>query len=108
MDRHATEKELRRLHRGVVARRQADRAARALGLDPVDWQVLVAIALDDPKEPKALKALELPEQSARRAVANLDAKGMLDRNPDPNDRRRRINTPSTAGWKLLRDLAAVA
>jgi DNA-binding MarR family transcriptional regulator len=67
-----------------------ERIARSIGLNVVDFQTYGVLLRDEgPMTPGQLaQATELPSSTTTRVLDRLEAKGMVERRPDPSDRRR--------------------
>lgn len=69
---------------------------RAAGLKPPEWRVLGSLDGDEGATITGLAALSFMEQSRMtRLVERMEAKGLVERRPDPDDRRlvRVFTTP---------------
>jgi DNA-binding MarR family transcriptional regulator len=67
-----------------------ERIARSVGLNVVDFQTYgVLLRSGEPMTPGRLSQLtELPSSTTTRVLDRLEAKGMVERRPDPSDRRK--------------------
>jgi DNA-binding MarR family transcriptional regulator len=67
-----------------------ERIARSFGLNVVDFQTYgVLLRHDEPMTPGQLSRLtELPSSTTTRVLDRLESKGMVERRPDPADRRK--------------------
>jgi DNA-binding MarR family transcriptional regulator len=67
-----------------------ERIARSVGLNVVDFQTYgVLLRHGEPMTPGRLSQLtELPSSTTTRVLDRLEAKGMVERQPDPSDRRK--------------------
>lgn len=67
-----------------------ERIARSIGLNVVDFQTYgVLLRNDAPMTPgQVAQATELPSSTTTRVLDRLEAKGMVERSPDPEDRRK--------------------
>jgi DNA-binding MarR family transcriptional regulator len=67
-----------------------ERIARSIGLNVVDFQTYgVLLRNGEPMTPGRLSQLtELPSSTTTRVLDRLEAKGMVERHPDPSDRRK--------------------
>jgi len=67
-----------------------ERIARSVGLNVVDFQTYgVLIRNGSPMTPSQLaQATELPSSTTTRVLDRLEGKGMVERVPDPDDRRK--------------------
>jgi DNA-binding MarR family transcriptional regulator len=67
-----------------------ERIARSVGLNVVDFQTYgVLLRGAEPMTPgQVSRATELPSSTTTRVLDRLEAKGMVERRPDPGDRRK--------------------
>ena len=67
-----------------------ERIARSIGLNVVDFQTYgVLLRHGQPMTPGQLaQATELPSSTTTRVLDRLEGKGMVERRPDPDDRRK--------------------
>jgi DNA-binding MarR family transcriptional regulator len=67
-----------------------ERIARTIGLNVVDLQTYgVLLRSTEPMTPgQVSQATELPSSTTTRVLDRLEAKGMVERRPDPADRRK--------------------
>ena len=67
-----------------------ERIARSIGLNVVDFQTYgVLLRHGEPMTPgEVSQATELPSSTTTRVLDRLEAKGMVERKPDPGDRRK--------------------
>jgi DNA-binding MarR family transcriptional regulator len=67
-----------------------ERIARSIGLNVVDFQTYgVLLRNAEPMTPgQVSQATELPSSTTTRVLDRLEGKGMLERRPDPGDRRK--------------------
>jgi len=67
-----------------------ERIARSIGLNVVDFQTYgVLLRHGAPMTPGQLaQATELPSSTTTRVLDRLEAKGLVERRPDPDDRRK--------------------
>ncbi len=67
-----------------------ERIARSIGLNVVDFQTYgVLLRNGEPMTPGHVsQATELPSSTTTRVLDRLEAKGMVERRPDPADRRK--------------------
>jgi DNA-binding MarR family transcriptional regulator len=67
-----------------------ERIARSIGLNVVDFQTYgVLLRNGDPMTPgQVSQVTELPSSTTTRVLDRLEAKGMVERQPDPSDRRK--------------------
>jgi DNA-binding MarR family transcriptional regulator len=67
-----------------------ERIARSIGLNVVDFQTYgVLLRHGEPMTPGQVShATELPSSTTTRVLDRLEAKGLVERRPDPGDRRK--------------------
>jgi DNA-binding MarR family transcriptional regulator len=67
-----------------------ERIARSVGLNVVDFQTYgVLLRHGEPMTPgQVAQATELPSSTTTRVLDRLESKGMIERRPDPDDRRK--------------------
>ncbi len=67
-----------------------ERIARSVGLNVVDFQTYgVLLRHGEPMTPgEVSKVTELPSSTTTRVLDRLEGKGMVERKPDPEDRRK--------------------
>jgi DNA-binding MarR family transcriptional regulator len=67
-----------------------ERIARSIGLNVVDFQAYgVLLRHGEPMTPGRLaRTTELPSSTTTRVLDRLEAKGLVERRPDPGDRRK--------------------
>jgi DNA-binding MarR family transcriptional regulator len=67
-----------------------ERIARSIGLNVVDLQTYgVLLRHGEPMTPGQLaRVTELPSSTTTRVLDRLEGKGMIERSPDPSDRRK--------------------
>lgn len=67
-----------------------ERIARSIGLNVVDFQTYgVLLRHAEPMTPGQLaQATELPSSTTTRVLDRLEVKGLVERRPDPGDRRK--------------------
>lgn len=85
-------------------------AARAAGLAPAQHQLLLAVRGHPDATPSigdVAEILEIKHHSATELVARAEANGLLERHPDPSDRRRIGLTLSEQGTRQLAALSFV-
>jgi DNA-binding MarR family transcriptional regulator len=72
-----------------------ERIARSVGLNVVDLQTYgVLMRNDAPMTPgQVAQATELPSSTTTRVLDRLERKGMIERRPDPDDRRKLLVQP---------------
>lgn len=86
----------------------SEQAALAAGLTPQQHQALLAIAGHTGATPPSIGELagqlRLAPHSAAELVARMVEAGLLDKHPDPADRRRQHLTLTEAAWGKLASL----
>lgn len=66
-----------------------ERIARMVGLNVVDFQTFGMLLRGGPMTPgQVSQATELPSSTTTRVLDRLESKGMVERRPDPSDRRK--------------------
>jgi MarR family transcriptional regulator for hemolysin len=76
-----------------LLRRQMDQRAQALGLTSAQWRVLASVARAELLEQQPLSQAVLADQmdmepiTLSRHVDRMEAAGLIERRPNPNDRR---------------------
>ncbi|MBO0844353.1 MAG: MarR family transcriptional regulator [Nocardioides sp.] len=67
-----------------------ERIARSIGLNVVDFQTYgVLVRQGEPMTPgQVARSTELPSSTTTRVLDRLEAKGLVERRPDPADRRK--------------------
>jgi DNA-binding MarR family transcriptional regulator len=67
-----------------------ERIARSVGLNVVDFQTYgVLVRAAEPMTPgQVAQVTELPSSTTTRVLDRLEARGMVERRPDPGDRRK--------------------
>ena len=66
-----------------------ERIARQIGLNVVDFQTYGVLVRRGPMTPGQVAELtELPSSTTTRVLDRLESKGLVERRPDPDDRRR--------------------
>ena len=93
---------------GRLLRRLADRKLKPLGLSSAHLPVINALADADPLSQKALAAIAAIEQPTMAAMlARMERDGLVERRPDPNDRRSALFSLAPATRKKLGALRRV-
>jgi DNA-binding MarR family transcriptional regulator len=89
----------------LLARMIDRRSARELqkfGLSLAEWRVLAFIGVAGPASASQIgKIGEVDRAEISRAVSRLEAKGLIERRPDENHRKRFIISPTGAGQSLF-------
>ncbi|MBU6165859.1 MAG: MarR family transcriptional regulator [Alphaproteobacteria bacterium] len=92
-----------------LLRRRFDARARAIGVSRAQWQVLIALARVEGSSQAALAdRLEVETITVGRMVDRLEDAGLVERRPDPADRRAWQLYLRPRAHDLLNDLAPVA
>jgi DNA-binding MarR family transcriptional regulator len=86
-----------------------ERIARSVGLNVVDFQTYgVLLRQAEPMTPgQVAQATELPSSTTTRVLDRLERKGMIERTPDPDDRRKIWVRPVQWYDKRVHDAYAV-
>ena len=89
----------------------SEKAARAVGLEPQQHQLLLAIKgfAGESRGPTIgylAERLQVRHHSAVELVDRMEARGMVHRQPGERDRRQVIVALTDAGEQILKDLAA--
>ncbi len=90
-----------------LVRRHADKRARTYGMTRAQWAVLVRLEREPGITQSRLAALtDVEPITIGRLVDRLEENGLIQREPDPDDRRvwRLTLTPKSAG--ILKEIAA--
>ncbi|MEX0317903.1 MULTISPECIES: homoprotocatechuate degradation operon regulator HpaR [unclassified Ruegeria] len=75
-----------------------------VGITEQQWRVLRVLEEEGPQDPTRIAeraCLLLP--SLTRILQKLDEKGLIDRRPDPDDRRKQIIKITDPGQKIIHD-----
>ncbi|OYQ24750.1 transcriptional regulator [Sandarakinorhabdus cyanobacteriorum] len=92
-----------------LLRRRFDARARAIGVSRAQWQVLIALARSEGSSQAALaERLEVETITVGRMVDRLEEAGLVERRPDPADRRAWQLFLTARANDLLLDLQPVA
>lgn len=90
-------------------RKAFEKRAQSLGLSSAQWRLLVHLTRGGPAtQARLAELLEVEPISVSRLVDRMAAAGWVTRQPDPNDRRARIVTPTDqmrAAHDRLREMA---
>jgi MarR family transcriptional regulator for hemolysin len=99
---------------GRLLRRQIDQRAQALGLTSAQWRVLSAVARTELLNQEPLNQASLAEQleiepiTLSRLVDRMEAARLIERRPDPADRRAYRLFVTDAARPVVADFRAVA
>lgn len=99
---------------GRLLRRRVDHKAQALGLTSAQWRVLSAVARTEMLNQEPLNQATLADQmdmepiTLSRHVDRMEAAGLIERRPDPSDRRAYRLFLTEAARPLVADFRAVA
>jgi DNA-binding MarR family transcriptional regulator len=94
---------------GYESSRRFKQALEPLDLEPRHFAVLRAIDYDDGQPQQALaQRLQIPPSRMVAIVDELEDRGLLERRPDPDDRRVRTLHVTAAGHTLLEQAFALA
>jgi DNA-binding MarR family transcriptional regulator len=89
----------------AVAQLYADR----FGISRAEWRVLAALGTNDGMAATAIGAYStLDKMQVSRAVAGLEAAGLVTRTPDAGDRRAKILTLTPAGRAMYQQIIPLA
>lgn len=89
----------------AVAQLYADR----FGISRAEWRVLAALGANDGMAAKDISAYStLDKMQVSRAVAGLEAAGLITRTPDAEDRRAKILTLTPAGRAMYQNIIPLA
>jgi DNA-binding MarR family transcriptional regulator len=97
-----------------LLRRQIDQRAQTIGLTSAQWRVLAAVARTELLNQEPLNQAGLADQmdmepiTLSRQVDRMEAAGMIERRPDPTDRRAYRLYLTEAARPLVTDFRAVA
>ncbi|MBB2166207.1 MarR family transcriptional regulator [Gluconacetobacter sp. 1b LMG 1731] len=87
--------------------REMDDALRPFGLMSGQLPVFFALADGQPRSQSALVRLAAVEQSTMaKTLSRMERDGLIERTPDPNDRRSALISLSSAASEKLPDIAA--
>lgn len=87
---------------GFVTARQFTAALAPLGIRPKDWALMRFVATDEGQSQQALaERIGLPPSRMVALVDRLEERGILERRPDPEDRRVRALYLTVKGHRTL-------
>ncbi len=90
-------------------RRAFDRRARALGYTQVQWRALFALSKAQGSSQAALAdKLEMQPIALARILERMEAAGLVERQPDPSDRRAVKLSLTAAAGPIIKVLHAIA
>ena len=88
-----------------LLRMDADRRARAHGMTRAQWALLIWLERQPGLSQKELaELLEVEPISVARLIDRLEARGMVERRPDPRDRRIWRLHLCPLAWPMLREI----
>ena len=90
-----------------LMRRDFERRSRALGLTRAQWQTLFHLRRNEGCNQVTLaESLDVEPITLARVIDRLEAAGIVERRPDPNDRRARLLFLGERAHPLLAELMA--
>jgi len=92
----------------VVSRAIAQVYSERFDLGRDEWRVLAALVPGPMRTADVIAHTTLDKMQVSRAVARLEAAGLVARDADPDDRRARVLRLTTAGRALFRRIAPLA
>ena len=91
-----------------LMRRDFERRARSLGLTRAQWQALFHLARNEGCNQATLAdLLDVEPITLARVIDRLEASGLVERRPDPGDRRARLLFLGDRAHPLLEELRAL-
>lgn len=96
-----------------LMRRRMDQSAQKLGLTSAQWRVLSHVARCETLKQQALNQagladlLDMEPISLSRQIDRIEAAGLIERRPDPADRRAHRLFLTEAGWPLVNSFREV-
>ena len=91
-----------------LMRRDFERRARSLGLTRAQWQALFHLARNEGCNQATLAdLLDVEPITLARVIDRLEASGLVERRPDPGDRRARLLFLGERAHPLLEELRAL-
>ena len=85
--------------------RQSARDLQKHGFSLAEWRVLAFVGSAGPASASAIgKSGEIDRAEISRAVSKLEAKGLIERRPDENHRKRFIISPTEIGERVFREV----
>jgi len=92
-----------------LIRRRVDKAAQTIGLTSAQWRVLAYLARCEGSNQASLADhMDMEPITLSRHLDRMQAAGMLERQPDPNDRRAHRLYLTETGRELMDGFRAVA
>ena len=92
-----------------LIRRRVDKAAQTLGLTSAQWRVLAYLARNEgSNQASVADHMDMEPITLSRHLDRMQAAGMLERQPDPNDRRAHRLYLTETGRELMNGFRAVA
>ena len=86
----------------LMAEVSAGIALRYPDVTPAQNSVMVMIDRDGSRITDLARRAQMTKQAMAEAVAGLEARGFVERRPDPTDGRARLVTLTDEGWEALR------
>ena len=85
--------------------RQSARELQKFGLALAEWRVLAFIGVTGPASASQIgKSGEIDRAEISRAVGSLQGKGLIERSPDANHKKRFIISMTPAGESLFKEI----
>lgn len=92
-----------------MIRRRVDKAAQTIGLTSAQWRVLAYLARSEGSNQASLADhMDMEPITLSRHLDRMESAGMLERQPDPNDRRAHRLYLTDNGRELMDGFRAVA
>lgn len=93
---------------GRLLRKRFDQRAREFGLTRAQWQVMAYLLTNEGINQSGLaELLEIEPITLSRHIDRMEEAGLVERSPDPKDRRARILAISEKGNEVFTKLRAV-
>lgn len=91
-----------------LLRRRVDKAAQTIGLTSAQWRVLAYLARAEGSNQASLADhMDMEPITLSRHLDRMEAGGMLERRPDPNDRRAHRLYLTESGRRLIESFRSV-
>jgi DNA-binding MarR family transcriptional regulator len=91
-----------------LLRRRVDKAAQTIGLTSAQWRVLAYLGRAEGSNQASLADhMDMEPITLSRHLDRMEAGGMLERRPDPNDRRAHRLYLTDSGRKLIESFRSV-